>query len=183
MPQARHRLPARIALFLFSLLLLGCEPTDSEAGSTAGPPLPEAPNAVELAGLMGEMQRHSAKLGYSITGRNKPLAQFYLHEIEEVLGELLTVESHDGMPIAHPAQVILNPALLTLEEQIGQEEDHAQEENPEPNAPVDWPRAWKSYEALIGACNRCHQATEHGFIEILPARGVAPYNQRFSVEP
>ena len=43
----------------------------------------------------------------------------------------------------------------------------------------DWTTTWTAYEKLIDGCNRCHMATEHGFIKIVPAQGEPPFNQTF----
>ncbi len=128
---------------------------------------PEVEEEVELARLMGEAQRHCAKLGYSIEGRNLPLSQFYLHELEEVFGEVFVLKEHDGMPIGDPAAVIMRPLLVDLQERM-----------PE----ASWPQTEASYRSLIAGCNRCHTATEHPFIEILPATGPALFNQRFAAK-
>ena len=163
----RHSFACRTAALCLVLIpaLSGCRTDEARGDFTAPAAVTEPEVEVELASLMGEMQRHSAKLGYAIGGRNRPLASFYLVEVNEVLDELLEVEEDDGMPIAHPAGVILTPALAALAASL--------EES------TEWPPAWEAYEAVIGACNRCHNATEHEFIEILPATGVPPFNQRF----
>ena len=160
----------RQAVFAVGVLLAlsGCAPTHEAGGATVEPP-PEAEAEVELATLMGEMQRHSAKLGYSLEGGNRPLANFYLHEIEEVLGELMEVEEHEGMPIAQPSGVIMVPVIEALEAGLTGE--------------MAWAELGESYRLLIDGCNRCHLATEHGFIEILPATGEPPFNQRFEPKP
>lgn len=116
---------------------------------------------------MGELQRHSAKLGYAIDGRNRELAEFYLEEVEEALATVERIPAHDGMPIGHPASVILRPLLPPLESDL---------------ETADWLAAGAAYGALIEGCNRCHTATEHAFIEILPPAGPPPYNQRFAAE-
>jgi len=137
---------------------------DPSALIPSGPGVEEE---VELARLMGEAQLHSAKLGYSIEGRNLPLAQFYLRELEEVFGEVFALEEHDEMPIGDPAVVIMQPLLIDLQERM---------------AAADWPQTEASYTSLIAGCNRCHTATEHQYIEIFPATGPAPFNQRFAAK-
>ncbi len=165
--------PVLTISLLLILSLTACSPVgeagsqqNGEQTSEQGHAIePAAPVDIELATLMGQLQRHSAKLGYAINGHNRPLATFYLEEIDEVLEELMTVEEDDGMPIAHPAGVILAPVLETLENNLATE--------------VPWPEITGQYQLMIEACNRCHLATEHGFIEILPATGEPPFNQRF----
>ncbi len=123
-----------------------------------------AAGGTELALLMGEMQRHSSKLGYSIAAGNRPLARFYLEELEETLSEVIDIEEHDGFAIGKTAGVILQPTLAPLMRDI----DGAR-----------WDLSSRSYSALIDACNRCHAATEHEFIVILEPAGQPPYNQAF----
>ncbi|MEM7354326.1 MAG: hypothetical protein AAF657_26205, partial [Acidobacteriota bacterium] len=72
------------ALVLFAT---GCKPSQATPAATATEALEPATETVELATLMGDMQRHSAKLGFAIQGKNQPLAQFYLEELHEVLEE------------------------------------------------------------------------------------------------
>lgn len=158
---------AGAALVAALVLSLGaCSPpvATPEAGST-----PEPAEEVELARLMTELQRHGAKLGYALEARNRPLADFYLHELEEVYEELSRVEEYEGMPIAQPAGVILVPALEELASFLDRSDPWAED----PGSP------WRAYEALIEACNRCHLATEHAFLRIVPARGEPPFNQSF----
>ena len=154
------------AAILGSLLISwGCGQADGVTEVPQEIAAAEDPVEIELSSLMGEMQRHSAKLGFAITGHNRLLATFYLKEIHEVIEELMTVDEHDGMPIAKPSGVILLPAIETLAAALSTE--------------ADWEEVTENYNVLITACNRCHLATEHGFIEILPATGEPPFNQRF----
>lgn len=163
---------------LLVLVATGCG-LDPEAPEATDPPQPVASTesarsvepaeeeSVELAIHMGRMQRYADKLGYSILGKSSPLAGFYLEEIGEVYEELSRIEMHDGMPIAQPAGVILEPALAPLEASLQAE---------------SWEEAWGYYTMLVNACNRCHTATTHQFIEILPVAGEPPYSQRFGRE-
>lgn len=154
---------AALATCLLALFGVGCG-TAPEAPETAEPAVEEE---VELAILMGRMQRHAEKLGYSIAGKNAPLAGFYLEEIREMYEELSEIEMDDGMPIAHPAGVILKPALPPLQASLDA---------------ANWEEARGYYEMLINACNRCHTATVHQFIHVLPVEGEPPYSQRFGLE-
>lgn len=154
------------ALAVLILALGACLGSSTPIGTTPDDG-PEGETEIELADLMGALAHHGAKLGYAIQGENRPLAVFYLEEVHEVLEELEAVESYEGLPIAHPAGVILAPALRELETAL--------------TGDTPWTVVGTSYEATIDACNRCHQATEHGFIEILPATGEPPYLQRFEV--
>jgi hypothetical protein len=135
------------------------------AASFSGCASPEAPGP-DLAVLMGEMQRHSMKLGYAIEARNPALAAFYLHEVEEALEGLEAIEEHDDFPIAAPARTIMRPLLDPLQRSVD----------------GDWPSAAAAYAALIDGCNRCHGATEHEFVVVTVPSGPPPYNQKFSVD-
>ncbi len=146
-----------------ALLLVGCDVSaKAPAATTAARRAEPGP---ELSVFMGELQRHSAKLGYAIAERNQALADFYFEEVEETLARVEQIEVHDGQPIGKTAKTIMGPLLFDLEELL---------------EGSDWNKNRLAYEALIDGCNRCHFATQHEFIAILPAQGEPPYNQRFS---
>jgi hypothetical protein len=73
------------------------------------------------------------------------------------------VPEHAGMLIAQPARTIMTKLVEGLESDITKRE---------------WPAAENGYRALIDGCNRCHSATEYGFIQIDPD-GSGPFNQKF----
>jgi hypothetical protein len=73
-----------------------------------------------------------------------------------MLEEVEALPENGGVPIAEPAAIIMAPAVETLWRSLGL---------------ADRPHAQADYEALIEACNRCHTATEHEFIRILPVEG------------
>ena len=164
-----HRLFASLAAGLAALLLLTACPSTSQGpadGEAAhGEEEGQGQEEVELAVLMGQLQHHSSKLGYAIQGRHAELADFYLHETEDSLEAIRDVETYEGMPIAHPVGVIMDPLLPPLEKAVDS---------------ADWGAARESYEALVAGCNRCHTATEHGFLVILPAEGEPPFDQLFT---
>ena len=153
--------PLSRALAPLACLLLAASCTQPSRSHDAGEP--EHPD-VELSVLMGEIQRHSAKLGYSIAANNQKLAEFYLTETEEVLDEVRQIEIYEGFPIREALEKILDPILPGLEQAIAEEE---------------WTASWDAYVQLVDGCNRCHAATEHEFLVVLPAEGEPPYLQRF----
>ncbi|MED5465168.1 MAG: hypothetical protein VX699_10965 [Myxococcota bacterium] len=127
-------------------------------------PTPAEP-APELAASMGDLQRFAHKLGLSLHHANQPLAEFYLHEMEETLEEISEkIPTHDGLPIKNLLSTILLPPLAQLETSLkhGEFEQSLQV----------WP-------SVIQSCNRCHAATEHAFIRIQDIRE-NPFNQDFS---
>ena len=120
---------------------------------------------VELAPYMSRAQGHSQKLGFAIAARNQPLASFYLHEIEETFEEVeREVPVHSGVPIAQYVSELISPAFEPFEKALEAK---------------DWGAVRENYVALINRCNACHTKAEYEFIEILPASGKPPYNQKF----
>ncbi len=120
---------------------------------------------VELAPYMSRAQGFSQKLGFAIEAHNQPLANFYLHEIEETFEEVgHDVPEHSGVPVAQYISELIMPAFEPFEKVLEAK---------------DWGAARENYVALINRCNSCHTKSEYEFIEILPASGKPPYNQKF----
>lgn len=119
---------------------------------------------VELVNNMSQLQYLSHKAALSIDARNPELADFYVHELEEVVEETESVESYDGHPIGELAHGMLRPALENLEEAL---EDG------------EWSSASDAFDNMIQSCNNCHQVTEHGYIRI-QRRSENPWMQDFS---
>ena len=131
----------------------GADP-DSVAGQVEDP---------DLVSLMTKMQRHLHKLDLSVQAGNRKLGAFYVHELEEVLEEIVrNVPSYDDHPVAHLAESILEPRLNEVEKAIESGRDMTE-----------------NLGQLIDACNACHTATDHAYIVIGPAI-VNPFNQDFS---
>lgn len=121
----------------------------------------------ELAVLMATLQRHSHKLGLAVRERNEPLASFYIHEVEEALGDVVTqIPTHDGLDIRSLIKTISMPTVGPLAEHL---------------KAANWQEAELGYRTLIDGCNRCHAATEHEFLVITHDLGENPYNQKFSI--
>ncbi len=143
-------------IFIAVLFLQGaCQPQS---------PAPKEP-APELAASMGDLQRFAHKLGLSLHHANQPLAEFYLHEMEETLEEISEkIPTHDGLPIKDLLSTILLPPLAQLEKAL----KHG-----------DFEQSLQLWPGVIQSCNRCHAATEHAFIRIGDIRE-NPFNQDFS---
>jgi hypothetical protein len=105
------------------------------------------------------------KLALSVDARNQPLAAFYAEELNEVLDEMgeqvLPYEGHD---IAGLTRAMLTPAIRAVQEQL---------------AAGAWADAAAGVEAVVAACNQCHVATDHGFIQVTSGAGTNPFNQVF----
>ena len=118
---------------------------------------------IELAHIMSNLQYFMHKIGLSIAAENNKLAKFYVHEFEEMVEEVLEIESYDNYPIGQLTKSILLPIFLTLGEKINSENMQAANEG---------------YEKVIDACNNCHTKTNHEFIKI-QRNDINPYLQSF----
>lgn len=118
---------------------------------------------IELVKMMSALQYFTHKTTLAIDAKNPELANFYAHELEEIIEELEEVESYHNQPIASYVKGILEPSFETLEDQIKD---------------ADWKESSTAMDALIDSCNQCHQATQHGFI-IIERRVDNPYFQQF----
>ena len=124
---------------------------------------PAKADNVELVEAMTALQYFTHKTSLSVDARNAELAEFYAHELEEILEQLESVESYHGQPIAKLVESMLVPRFEKLEAQIKAR---------------DWSKSSDAVNDLIGSCNQCHQATQHGFIQIVRSAD-SPYFQRF----
>ena len=135
-------------------------------GSLVGSALADVtPAGDELAPYMATQQHYAHKLGLAIQSKNKPLAEFYLEELEEGF-EVIEKKfpTYDNYPIASLVKSVFDPAKPALEKTL---------------AAPDWPAASMAYSNLLNACNTCHSATKHEFVKIVvPASN--PFNQSFS---
>ena len=123
------------------------------------------PAGESLAPYMSTQQHYAHKLGLAIQSKNKPLAQFYLEELEEGF-EMIEKKfpTYDNLPIASLVKSVIDPAKPALVKTL---------------AASDWPAAGVAYSNLVNACNTCHAAAQHEFVKIaVPTSN--PFNQSFS---
>ncbi len=119
---------------------------------------------VELLDNMSLLQYLSHKATLSIDARNRELADFYVHELEEAVEETESVDSYDGHAIGELAGAMLRPALESLEGALDQD---------------DWSDVSQALDTMIQSCNSCHQATEHAYVRI-QRNSDNPWMQDFS---
>jgi hypothetical protein len=125
----------------------------------------DAGEAEELAPYMALLQHHTHKLGLAVQAKNQALAAFYLEEVEETTREIeKRFPTYDGVAIGELAEAMLLPSVEPVEKAI---------------QGASWPAAAGAYGKLVGACNDCHAAANHDFIEITVPAG-NPFNQSFS---
>lgn len=121
----------------------------------------------DLVGDMGNLQRYSQKLWFSLINQNWELADFYLHEIDEIAEDLVHKQIiYEGNDISNQVKQILVPAIDDLKSDIDKNNG-------------EW--VVKKYMTLINSCNTCHQATAHDFINItIPTpESINSFNQEF----
>lgn len=112
----------------------------------------EEKEEVELAVIMGRMQIHFDKLWFAGSNENWDLAGFYIHELEESLEELEENNiTEDDIDISNLVKVMTERPFQKLENSIKQKQ-------------LD---AFKTdYQNMMKTCNSCHQASNHGFIQL-----------------
>jgi hypothetical protein len=118
-----------------------------------------------LSTHMGNMQRHTHKLGLSIDAQNYDLASFYMQEIREASKHISgKFPQYDGHQVGALLPAMLNPHLDKLSKSIEAK---------------DWKAADPAYDTLIvSGCNGCHTATRHAFVKIVRVKS-NPYSQEF----
>lgn len=100
---------------------------------------------------MSSLQYFAHKTTLAIDNKNKPLTDFYVHELEEYIEDAAKVESYDGHPVGKLINSILMPSFEKLESAVKS---------------GNWNNASSRLDELLNSCNSCHEQTEHGFINI-----------------
>ena len=129
------------------------------------PKLALADGDVDLIGKMRDLQYFTHKAGIAIRGENLELADFYAHELEELLVALEGIAEYDGFPIAELSEAMLKPQVMNLGEGLDSGNSNT---------------ALEAYGTLIETCNACHAVTAHGYIKIIDDSERNPYAQDFS---
>jgi hypothetical protein len=147
---------ASVATLLVSgLLLLQVVRLRREAQQAPAPAA--ATPDFELAVHMAHLQHYAEKLHWALVAENGPLADFYLHELEETAEAIaLAKVTEDGVDITASLNTHLMPAIAGLEKVLKARQ---------------WPDATDGYRRLVQSCNNCHVASQHDFIRIqVPTR-------------
>lgn len=129
--------------------------------------LPQATASEEsnLVEHMAGFQYFAQKTYFSIQHKNKPLAEFYLHEMEEILEKVEEVKEFDGFKIGDMSKTLLEPTLKEVDEKVDAGK---------------WEEASKSFDGMIEACNSCHESVNKKYIHITKPK-VNPFMQSFEV--
>lgn len=158
-------------LLLTTLFFTAC----SQKGDHKTPPIPSAPHQaehhegehVELAVLMGHLQRFADKLHFSGANQNWQLASFYIEEIEEAGEEIEKAKiTEDGKDVSALMGQMLLPQLKAVEKAVEEK---------------SLPKFQEAYQMMVKSCNDCHTATDHAFIRITVPTEPTYRNQDFKV--
>ena len=120
---------------------------------------------VHLVDKMTALGYFTHKVGLSLAADNLELADFYLHEMEEVSAEVAAIPEYDGQPVGQLSAAMLLPILNELAEAVD-------------SGSADSARA--AYGKVIDSCNACHVATTFGYIKVTDRSDYNPYGQDFS---
>ncbi len=161
------------SVVLMPLMLGGVEPrAEGEPGGTTARlmPLPNGPAQIELAPLMGELQRLTHKLSLSVAAGNRELARFYSYESIALLRDIQRqVPEYEGQPIALLIDRLAMPWVEALKAALESS-----------SGIVESPEVKGALRGIVESCNECHRSTQHGFIRINTGTGVNPFNQDFA---
>jgi hypothetical protein len=101
-----------------------------------------------------------------VEAENHELTTFYFHEVQASADEIKeNIPGYEGYDIAQLMGLFLDPTIEPVETAL---------------ADRDWDKVRQRTIELVDACNSCHNATSHGFIEITPGFDNNPFNQDFS---
>lgn len=119
----------------------------------------------ELAVAMSRMQTYMQKLHFAGQHENWKLAQFYTHELEETMEDIIKHKvMDDGKDISDLVSKMAFPNIEKLEKTIKSEDKVSFVEG---------------YQLLLRSCNNCHIASNHEFIKIMTPKNEEAINQDF----
>ena len=119
----------------------------------------------ELALAMARMQTYMQKLHFAGQNENWKLADFYTHELEETMEDIIAHNVVDeGQEISPLVKTMALPNLEKLEKTIKSEDKTSFVEG---------------YQLLLRSCNNCHVVSNHEFIKITTPKEEGFINQDF----
>ena len=114
--------------------------------------------------LMHNMQYYVHKLGLAVDAGNRPLADFYAHEVEEIITAVGAIDRHEGVAIKPIFETALPPAFAALERALDT---------------GDAAQLGAAYDRLLEGCNACHRGAGRPQIVIRRSH-LNPYPQEFT---
>lgn len=164
-----RRISTIVSLFFCSVLLVYCsaEQPDSQQANKQSKGVQKAKQDVpELADAMGQLQYYLHKYALAADAQNHELASFYFHEVRAAAdGIKQNIPGYEGYDIARFMKMFLDPTIEPVETAL---------------ANRNWDKVRENTIKMVNACNSCHNATSHGFVEVTPGFDNNPYNQDFS---
>lgn len=158
----------KITLIALAALITSCHSTDFQKIEKLEAQIEKQQELLEkmykpgFGDLMGGLQHHHSKLWFAGINENWELADFAMHELEEIVEDIKTI--HGDRDEAEYL-FIIEPALDSLDEAVdSQNLDHFK----------------TGYLGLTNACNTCHIATGYEFILIQTPTSPTYTNQDYS---
>jgi cytochrome c556 len=163
-----RRIVTVLSLFFCTATLIHCsspQPDSEQANEQEG--VKKAKQDVpELADAMGQLQYYLHKYALAVDAKNHELASFYFHEVRAAAdGIQKNIPGYEGYDIARFMKMFLQPTLPPVETAL---------------ANKNWDEVRSKTIEMVDACNSCHNATSHGFVQVKPGFDNNPYNQDFS---
>lgn len=156
------------SLFFCVILFVRCTFQQSDAPKTENEnqEIQKAMDTPELADAMGQLQYYLHKYALAVEAENHELATFYFHEVRASAdGIKENIPGYEGYDIARFMGLFLDPTIEPVETAL---------------ANRNWDEVREKTITMVDACNSCHNATAHGFVEVTPGFDNNPYNQNFS---
>ena len=120
---------------------------------------------IEVAIVMGRIQRFHQKFWQAARAGNKDLVQFYLHEMEEAMDEVAQAGViEEGIDVSEQMRIYGLSAIEQFEEKLKQEGVKA---------------VLADGELLVNSCNSCHRTSGYPQIKIQVPQGDAFPDQDF----
>jgi mono/diheme cytochrome c family protein len=165
---------ARALLLTLSLpLAAACERPAADTSRAAGDndrfDALEARFRPGLHALMVDLQYRHANLWFAGEAGNWPLADYHMHEIEELVGDIRELHpEYDGIPVGELMNALLAPSVDALVAAVDAADAGAFE---------------AAFDRFTTQCNACHQASERAMI-VVQRPGTPPFdNVRYAPDP
>lgn len=166
-----RRIISILALFCCTIVLVYCSSSQESNSRQQSSKQNSAPkkareNTPELADAMGQLQYYLHKYALAVDAKNHELATFYFHEVRASIDGIKdNIPGYEGYDIARFIKMFLDPTIEPVETTLANRK---------------WEDVRQKTIEMVDACNSCHNATSHGFIEVKPGFDHNPYNQDFS---
>jgi hypothetical protein len=153
-PLLRLRQGPSVTTLLLALVPAACAPADGVDEERLARMVSdlEARFTPGLHSLMGELGQRHAMLWFAGDAGNWALADYYLHELEELTGDIEELHPVYGdVPVAELLVEMTHPAVGALEDAVGAEDREG---------------FGRAYADLTVACNACHTASDRGALVV-----------------